>query len=77
MSSSTMLARCRTRPLIAPAADWDRMIDVNIKVLYGIAAVLPHMRSQRAGTLSMYRPLPGIRCGQISSSIRRLRQRCG
>lgn len=30
--------------------DWDRMIDVNIKgVLYGIAAVLPHMKSQRSG----------------------------
>ena len=31
-------------------ADWDRMIDVNIKgVLYGIAAVLPHMKAQRSG----------------------------
>lgn len=30
--------------------DWDRMIDVNIKgVLYGIAAVLPHMIRQRSG----------------------------
>ncbi|TGQ64034.1 SDR family oxidoreductase [Mesorhizobium sp. M00.F.Ca.ET.186.01.1.1] len=30
--------------------DWDRMIDVNIKgVLYGIAAVLPHMKTQRSG----------------------------
>jgi len=30
--------------------DWDRMIDVNIKgVLYGIAAVLPHMQRQKAG----------------------------
>jgi NADP-dependent 3-hydroxy acid dehydrogenase YdfG len=30
--------------------DWDRMIDVNIKgVLYGIAAVLPHMKRQKAG----------------------------
>jgi NADP-dependent 3-hydroxy acid dehydrogenase YdfG len=30
--------------------DWDRMIDVNLKgVLYGIAAVLPHMQRQRAG----------------------------
>jgi NADP-dependent 3-hydroxy acid dehydrogenase YdfG len=30
--------------------DWDRMIDVNIKgVLYGIAAVLPHMRERMAG----------------------------
>jgi NADP-dependent 3-hydroxy acid dehydrogenase YdfG len=30
--------------------DWDRMIDVNVKgVLYGIAAVLPHMKQQKAG----------------------------
>ncbi len=34
----------------ARVADWDRMIDVNIKgVLYGIAAALPHMRSQKRG----------------------------
>ncbi len=31
-------------------ADWDRMIDVNLKgVLYGIAAALPHMQAQRSG----------------------------
>jgi NADP-dependent 3-hydroxy acid dehydrogenase YdfG len=31
-------------------ADWDRMIDVNIKgVLYGIAAALPYMQRQKAG----------------------------
>lgn len=31
-------------------ADWDRMIDVNIKgVLYGIAVALPHMKAQRGG----------------------------
>jgi NADP-dependent 3-hydroxy acid dehydrogenase YdfG len=31
-------------------ADWDRMIDVNIKgVLYGINAVLPHMIRQKSG----------------------------
>lgn len=31
-------------------ADWDRMIDVNLKgVLYGIAAVLPHMKAQKSG----------------------------
>jgi NADP-dependent 3-hydroxy acid dehydrogenase YdfG len=31
-------------------ADWDRTIDVNIKgVLYGIAAVLPHMQARKAG----------------------------
>lgn len=30
--------------------EWDRMIDVNIKgVLYGIAAVLPHMRTRGRG----------------------------
>jgi NADP-dependent 3-hydroxy acid dehydrogenase YdfG len=30
--------------------DWDKMIDVNIKgVLYGIAAVLPFMKDQKAG----------------------------
>ena len=30
--------------------DWDRMIDVNVKgVLYGIAAVLPHMKQQKSG----------------------------
>src|SRR5690606_14104645 len=30
--------------------EWDRMVDVNIKgVLYGIAAVLPHMESQKEG----------------------------
>ena len=31
-------------------ADWDRMIDVNLKgVLYGIAAALPHMKAQQSG----------------------------
>jgi NADP-dependent 3-hydroxy acid dehydrogenase YdfG len=31
-------------------ADWDRMIDVNLKgVLYGIAAVLPQMKAQKGG----------------------------
>ena len=30
--------------------DWDRMIDVNVKgVLYGIAAALPYMKTQKAG----------------------------
>ena len=30
--------------------DWDRMIDVNIKgVLYGIAAALPYMKTQKTG----------------------------
>jgi NADP-dependent 3-hydroxy acid dehydrogenase YdfG len=32
--------------------EWDRMVDVNIKgVLYGIAAVLPHMMEQGAGQI--------------------------
>lgn len=31
-------------------ADWERMIDVNLKgVLYGIAAALPHMKAQKTG----------------------------
>jgi NADP-dependent 3-hydroxy acid dehydrogenase YdfG len=30
--------------------DWDRMIDVNLKgTLYGIGAVLPHMKAQKSG----------------------------
>ena len=30
--------------------EWDRMIDVNLKgVLYGIAAALPHMQTQKSG----------------------------
>jgi NADP-dependent 3-hydroxy acid dehydrogenase YdfG len=30
--------------------EWDRMIDVNIKgVLYGVAAALPHMQTQKSG----------------------------
>jgi NADP-dependent 3-hydroxy acid dehydrogenase YdfG len=38
-------------PLAALKVDeWDRMIDLNIKgVLYGIAAVLPHMQKQKSG----------------------------
>ncbi len=33
-------------------AEWDRMIDVNIKgVLYGIAAALPHMTRQKSGQI--------------------------
>ncbi|MBA2409212.1 MAG: SDR family oxidoreductase [Gammaproteobacteria bacterium] len=32
--------------------DWERMVDVNIKgVLYGIAAVLPHMRERKTGQI--------------------------
>jgi NADP-dependent 3-hydroxy acid dehydrogenase YdfG len=33
-------------------ADWERMIDVNIKgVLYGVAAALPHMKAQMGGQI--------------------------
>jgi NADP-dependent 3-hydroxy acid dehydrogenase YdfG len=32
--------------------EWDQMVDVNIKgVLYGIAAALPHMKSQKSGQI--------------------------
>ena len=31
-------------------ADWERMINVNIKgVLYGVAAALPYMQKQKSG----------------------------
>ncbi len=46
--------------------DWERMIDVNIKgVLFGIAAVLPHMLERRSGhvvnvgSVAGRRPFPG------------------
>lgn len=46
--------------------DWDRMIDVNVKgVLYGVAAVLPHMLERQAGhivnvgSVAGRRPFPG------------------
>jgi NADP-dependent 3-hydroxy acid dehydrogenase YdfG len=39
------LERCKVQ-------DWDRMIDVNLKgVLYGIAAALSHMKSQKSGQI--------------------------
>ena len=32
--------------------EWDRMVDVNIKgALYGIAAVLPVMKTQKSGQI--------------------------
>jgi len=47
-------------------ADWDRMIDVNLKgVLYGIAAALPHMQRQKSGhiinvaSVAAYKVRPG------------------
>ncbi len=41
-------------------ADWEQMIDVNLKgVLYGIAAVLPHMIAQKSGHIIMVSSVAG------------------
>ncbi|MDN7846971.1 SDR family oxidoreductase [Burkholderia multivorans] len=47
--------------------EWDQLIDVNLKgVLYGIAAVLPHMIRQKAGhiinvsSIAAFRPTPAV-----------------
>jgi NADP-dependent 3-hydroxy acid dehydrogenase YdfG len=44
--------------------EWDRMIDVNIKgVLYGIAAVLPHMIAQKRGHIINVASIAGHKVG--------------
>ena len=44
--------------------EWDQMIDVNIKgVLYGIAAAMPHMTSQKSGQIINVSSVAGHKVG--------------
>jgi NADP-dependent 3-hydroxy acid dehydrogenase YdfG len=50
-------------------ADWDRMIDVNVKgVLYGIAAALPQMQRQRTGHFVNVASVAGLKVG-VGSAV--------
>lgn len=45
-------------------AEWEQMIDVNIKgVLYGIAAAMPHMTSQKSGQIINVSSVAGHKVG--------------